>query len=175
MLGWGVHIAADKWMAEHADHVITVSEAARKYMQEVDGIRRQDIEVVYIGFDFDKLAPKTGQRERVRQEFGFGTDDLVLGYIATFVQGKGHLQLIDAFRKIAAEIPQARLLLLGFPAGMLDQIRSAAAGFPRESIVLEGFREDVPACLSAMDIFIQPSLSEAFSRVIVEAIGAGVP
>jgi glycosyltransferase involved in cell wall biosynthesis len=104
-----------------------------------------------------------------------GKDDLVLGYIATFVQGKGHLQLIDAFRKIVADIPQARLLLLGSPAGMLDEVRSAAAEFPTGNVVLAGWRDDVPACLSAMDVFIQASLSEAFSRVIVEAMGTGVP
>ena len=175
MLGWGIHIAADKWMAENADHVITVSEAARKYMREVDGIRRADIEVVYIGFDFENLARDPEKREQLRGEFGFGADDIVLGYVATYVQGKGHLQLLDAFHKIAADIPNARILLVGSPAGMLGDIRSAASEFPPGSVVLEGWRDDVAACLSSMDIFIQPSLSEAFSRVIIEAMGAGLP
>ena len=32
LLGSRLHIAADKWMAEKADHVMTVSRAARSYM-----------------------------------------------------------------------------------------------------------------------------------------------
>ena len=38
MLGSRLHIAADKWMAERADHVMTVSEAAKRYMVDVDKI-----------------------------------------------------------------------------------------------------------------------------------------
>ncbi len=49
MLGTRLHVAADKWMAEKADRVMTVSQAARAYMIGVDGIKRDDIEVVYLG------------------------------------------------------------------------------------------------------------------------------
>jgi glycosyltransferase involved in cell wall biosynthesis len=173
LLGWGIHIAADKWMAEKADHVITVSEGARRYMTDVDGIRRDDIDVVYIGFDFDKVAPSAVERERVRRELGFDEGDFVIGYVSTLVPGKGHLQLIEAFRSIRSEIPSARLMLVG--GGEYDAAARAAAEFPAGSIIFTGFRDDIPACLNVMDLFVQPSLSEAFSRVIVEAMGVGLP
>src|ERR1035437_2909485 len=80
MLGSRLHVRSDRWMAEHADHVVTVSEAHRRFMLEVDGIDRNDIEVVYLGFDFDKLSPNIDKREKVRSDLGFADDDFVIGY-----------------------------------------------------------------------------------------------
>lgn len=173
MLGSRFHIAADKWMAERADKVLTVSNAAKAYMRDVDGIDRDDIEVVYLGFDFERLATDPDERRRVRGEFGFGDDELVIGYTANFTIGKGHIQLVRAFERIAAELPNARLLLVG--RGMIDEVRRAAEAIGEGKVVFAGWRDDVAACLNAMDIFVQPSLSEAFSQVLVEAMGVGLP
>jgi len=173
MLGSWLHLTADKWMSEKADHVMTVSQAARDYMINVDGIRREDIDVVHLGFDFDKFAPSAEDRRCVRHEFGFGDDDIVIGYIANFAPVKGHLQLIQAFAGILDAAPNAKLFLVG--RGMLDELRSAAKKIPGDRIVFAGWRDDIAACLNAMDIFVQPSLSEAFSQVLVEAMGVGLP
>ncbi len=173
MLGSRIHIAADKWMAEKADHVMTVSEAARTFMLETDGIRRDDIEVVHIGFNFEKIAPNAEARTRVRSEFGFGDDDFVIGYVGNFVPRKGHLQLVLAFEEIAADLANAKLLLIG--QGSLSDVRAAAERVGDKKVILAGWRDDVPACLNAMDMFIQPSLSEAFSQVLIEAMGTRVP
>ena len=173
MLGSRLHIAGDKWMAEKADHVMTVSQAARDYMLKVDGIKRNDIEVVYLGFDFEKMSPNAEQRERIRREFGFADDDLVIGYVAHLAKGKGHIQLIQAFGGIMTKVQNAKLFFVG--RGMLDEVKEAAAQFSGGQIVFTGWRGDVPACLNATDIFVQPSLSEAFSQVLIEAMGVGLP
>ncbi len=173
MLGSRIHIAADKWMAERADRLITVSDTTRKYMQEVDGIRK-DISVVYLGFDFDRYSPDQANRTRVRDEFGFTDDDLVIGYVAGFAQGKGHKQLIQAFSSIAGELPDAKLFLVG--QGDTTESRNLAAELGVGGrVIFTGWRSDAAACLNAMDIFVQPSLSEAFSQVLIEAMGSGLP
>ena len=173
LLGSRLHIAADKWMAEKADHVMTVSRAARSYMVETDGIRRDDIEVAYLGFDFEQISPNAVDRKRLRREFGFGDGDLVIGYVGNFAKGKGHLQLAAAFARIAQDIPEAKLLFVG--RGMLPEVDAAAAKLPVGKIVFAGWRDDISACFNAMDIFVQPSLSEAFSQVLIEAMGVGLP
>jgi glycosyltransferase involved in cell wall biosynthesis len=173
MLGSRLHVAADKWMAMNADHVLTVSHAARDYMRDVDGITRK-IDVVHLGFDFERVAPDRESRERIRGEFGFEEDDIVIGYVAGMLPGKGHLQLIEAYSEILQSLPNARLFLIG--RGKLGEIGDAVGrlGLGRR-ITFAGWRNDVPACLNAMDIFIQPSLSEAFSQVIIEAMGTALP
>ena len=173
LLGSRLHIAADKWMAEKADHVMTVSRAARSYMVETDGIRRDDIEVVYLGFDFEQMSPNAVDRKRLRREFGFGDGDLVIGYVGNFAKGKGHLQLAAAFARVAQDIPEAKLLFVG--RGMLPEVEAVVAKLPPGKVVFAGWRDDISACFNAMDIFVQPSLSEAFSQVLIEAMGVGLP
>ena len=173
MLGSRLHIAADRWMAEKAGHVLTVSKAAKRYMIDVDKIRRDGIDVVYLGFDFDKYSPNANERERVRRELGFEKTDFVIGYVANFAPGKGHLQLIEAFADIAEEAPNAKLLFVG--RGWLSEVDEAARRWSSEKIIFAGWRDDVTACMNAMDVFVQPSLSEAFSQVLIEAMGCGLP
>lgn len=172
MLGSGFHVKADKWMAEKADQVLTVSNAARSYMLDVDGIRRDDIEVVHLGFDFERLSPNADERRRVRGEYGFADDDLLIGYVANFANGKGHIQLIRAFEKILEDIPNARLVFAG--RGEIAEVNDAAAKFPSGKIIFAGWQSDIARFLNALDVFVQPSLSEAFSQVIMEALGVGL-
>lgn len=174
MQGTRFHVAADRWMAQKADHLMTVSEAARRYMLDVDGIRRDDIELVYLGFDFEKLKPDTALRQKTRQEFGFDDDDIVIGYVANFAAGKGHVQLISAFDLVKRQIPNAKLILAG--RGKLKAVEDTVGrlGLGRR-IVFAGWQDDVSLVYNAMDIFVQPSLSEAFSQVLIEAMGCRLP
>jgi len=173
MLGSRFHVWADRRMAERADHVITVSEAARQYMLEVDGIRRNDIEVVHLGLDLDKWRPDEDLRQQARKEFGFGPEDFVVGYVGNQLPAKGHLELIGAFEHMAERLPSAKLLLVG--RGELSEVREAIDRIGSGRVVEAGWRNDTVACYNAMDLFVQPSLSEAFSQVILEAMAVGVP
>lgn len=173
MLGTSVHVKLDKWIAERADHLLAVSNAGRNYMREVDGISAK-IDVVYLGFDLDKFSPNAADRKKIREEFGIADTELVVGYVANFAPGKGHLQLIEAFAKIVQDVPEARLFLVG--KGRSDEIADAIDKFGlTDKVVFAGWRDDISACLNAMDIFVQPSLSEAFSQVLVEAMGVELP
>lgn len=173
LLGSSIHVKLDKWMATNADHVVTVSEAARNYMRDVDGVQRP-IDVVHLGFDFDRFSPNERERERIRSEFHFDDDNFVIGYVGNFAPGKGHVNLIEAYAEVLKSIPNARLLLVG--KGRLQEVEDVIGrvGLGRR-IALAGWRNDISACLNAMDIFVQPSHSEAFSQVLIEAMGVGLP
>lgn len=173
ILGSSFHVRLDKWMAERSDYLITVSEAARDYMQRVDRIQNP-VEVVYLGFDFENYAANERARKAVREEFGFSDDDFVIGYVANITPGKGHEQLISAYADVLSTNPKARLFFIG--KGKSQEVDDAVGrlGLGRR-IIFAGWRDDTNACLNAMDLFVQPSLSEAFSQVLIEAMGVGLP
>ncbi len=172
MLGSRFHVGADRWMAMRADRVLTVSNAAREYMRNVDGIDRE-IDVVHLGFDLEWLAPNAASRQEIRSELGIAEDDFLIGYVANFAPGKGHIELLRAFRSVVAAVPKARLLLAG--RGELDDVKAAGLEMPAGSVIFAGWRSDIPKCLNALDVFVQPSLSEAFSQVIIEAMATSLP
>ena len=170
-IGKSHHIVLDRWMARAADKVVAVSQAVKDFMVERDFIAADKIEVVYLGFDFEKLAVRGKEIERVRKEFDL-ENKFVVGCIASFQKVKGHKFLLQAFSAVKNVIPEARLLLLG--GGDRTEIVLLVKNFElTDRVVFAGYRDDVPACIKAMDLVVHPSLSEAFSQVIIETMGIG--
>lgn len=46
---------------------------------------------------------------------------------------------------------------------------------PEDRVIFTGFRPDVPQVLAALDLYVQPSLSEGFPVAVLEAMAMGVP
>lgn len=57
-------------------------------------------------------------------------------------------------------------------ARYFEQVRRPARGLPIEFL---GWREDIAAVLSELDLLVVPSKQEGMGRVVVEAYSAGVP
>ncbi len=116
----------------------------------------------------------------VRAEFGIRDDELVVGIVGRLQEAKGHLQFLEVARRILPAFPQARFVVVGEASRgedeeanlILDRIDQADLG---ERMILTGYRDDVPAVLGAMDLFLFPTHSEAFGLVIVEAMAMGLP
>jgi glycosyltransferase involved in cell wall biosynthesis len=160
-------------MARNADKVIVVSQASKDFTVERDFIDDNKIEVIHLGFNFSKLSPTEAEREKIRQEFGL-KNKFVIGCIASFHPLKGHEYLLKALPQIIGEIPNVKLLFLG--TGDKTKIESLINELNlNDYVVFGGYRNDVPACIKAMDLVVHPSLSEAFSQVIVEVMGVGTP
>ena len=172
-IGKKYHIALDRWMARKSDKTVAVSRAVGDFMVERDFIAPESIEVVHLGFDFEKLDASAADVQRVREEFAL-ENKFVIGCIASFQKIKGHEFLIKAFARIREKIPHARLLLLG--GGNTAEIKKQIDDLNLTgSVIFAGYRDDVAACLKAMDVVVHPSLSEAFCQVLIETMGAGTP
>lgn len=173
LLGSRFHIEVDKWMANRADVVVAPSQGTADFIKDVDHIKTET-KVIYYGFDFSGLTHSPEEGQAIRAEFGISSTDFVVGYVGNFISGKGHIQLLRAFLEISRAIPNAKLMLVG--RGELEEVNSFIKSHGlEEKVILTGFRKDVAKCLSAMDVFVQPSLSEAFSQVLIEAMAVGLP
>ncbi len=171
MLGSRFHIAADRWMAEKADLIVAASGGTANYARDIDRVKNT-IQTIYYGFDFAKLNYSSESRSEIREAFNIGSNEILVGYIGNFISGKGHIELLRAFRK--SGLPNGKLALIG--RGELSEVTQyIEQNGLGEKVILPGFRTDVAECLSAMDVFVQPSLSEAFSQVLIEAMGVGLP
>ena len=85
---------------------------------------------------------------------------------------KGQDYLVRAMPLILAEFPIARLLLIGGPflesdREILNDLQALIARLGLQgSVIITGIRRDVPACLRALDVSVQASLSENLGGTI---------
>ena len=98
-----------------------------------------------------------------------------LGNFARLHEEKGQRFLVRAMEDLHADYPQLALLIVGEGperAVLEQQIRHAGLG---DVIRLLGWRRDAMTLMAAVDAVVQPTLQEAFSQVMAEALWMGKP
>jgi glycosyltransferase involved in cell wall biosynthesis len=99
----------------------------------------------------------------------------VIGAVARLVPVKGLQYLIDAAPEILRRCPDARFLLVG-DGEMRPALEAQADALSlSDRILFTGFREDIPALIAGMDVFVLPSINEGMGRVLVMAMALGKP
>src|SRR5262249_34678603 len=104
---------------------------------------------------------------------------VVLLSVGAVEHRKGYDLLIRAYERIAAEIPNTELLIIGpgnDPSN--DYFRElhayiAERGLPRGCFI--GKRSDVPDYIKVADCFVFCARQEGFGTVMIEAMACGVP
>ena len=99
-----------------------------------------------------------------------------IGVIGRISPEKGQAEFVRAAAILNGEFPAARFHICGAPmfgdARYFDDVQRLARGLPIEVL---GWREDIAAVLSDLDLVVVPSQLEGMGRVVVEAYAAGVP
>ncbi len=157
-----------------ADRVVTVGEAVRQYMIREKGIHPQKVLAIPSGVDVNKFNPER-VKDDLREELGISPDVLVFGTAAILRQNKGHRVLLEATPKILRSFPTARLLLAGDGPQKENLLRILAEKQLQGTVIMPGFLEDMPRVLNSMDVFVFPSLEEAFPNAVIEAMAMEKP
>jgi len=155
-----------------ADAVVVVSRAAADRLAAA-GVPRARLHLVPNGIDAARVAREAAAgRARLRKEWGYTTDDVVVATMGRLSPEKNQALLVEAF----ADLPRsARLLVVGDgPARRAVEeavLRTGTTGRVR----LAGWRADPAACLGAADVLVLPSLTEGLPLALLEAMAAGLP
>lgn len=122
------------------------------------------------GMNHDRFKPE--RRDLAwRRGLGIGDGDIALGFLGRLVKEKG----LDIFAAVSREL-QAR----GVPHKVLVVGQGPAhdwfAGQVPDAI-FAGFQsgDDLGRAVASMDVFFNPSVTETFGNVTLEAMAAGVP
>lgn len=157
------------------DRVIAVSDAVRDFLIE-KGLPPQQVERIYNGVA-SVQSTDAAQRDAARRELGLGPDCIAVAMVGRMVAHKGHDLLIEALSMLPCARGRVQAFLVGdrvgaWPAALEEFAASQGVG---EHVHQMGYRDDVVPLLRAMDIFVQPSRSEALSLSMLEAMAVGVP
>lgn len=159
-------------LRREASSVIAVSNALADAWQGF-GLPRESLTVVHNGIaveDFDR----SGERDAVRREWGIGPMVPLIETVSVLREGKGIDVLLRAFARVREAIPQVRLLVVGDGPERGAGERLAAELRIAESVIWAGHRRDVARLLAGADLFVLPTISDAFPTVLLEALASGV-
>lgn len=165
-----VRVLSEEFLTSKAKVNICGCKANRDEARQL--FRNFDAVVINNSIDPQKFNPY-GQYKDVRAELGIAADELIITSVARFTHQKQPLKLIRAFAEVCRAVPNVRLLMVGDgeqKAEAIELIRKLGIG---HRILLQPFRQDVPDVLAAADLFILPSLWEAFPIALLEAMSMG--
>ena len=157
-----------------ADCFFACSIPAGKWLFGKKVVNSNRFKVLKNAIDTKKYTFDYEKRIRIRNEFGITEDAFVVGHVGRFVDVKNHTFLIDIFKEITNKNNNAILLLVG-EGELKASIKNKAISLGLSNkVVFTGLRDDIPNILSAMDVFVFPSLFEGLGIVAVEAQAAGL-
>jgi glycosyltransferase involved in cell wall biosynthesis len=161
--------------------ILAVAQAsAGRLVGSHPGLRRRAT-VIPNAVDLEKFSAPNGARERLRRELEIDAPAPVIGMIGRLTPAKGQLEMLRLFPTVLAQIPDARLLIVGAPAfnneheylALLNQ--TIAQMNLSDRVRMLGSRDDIPDILKALDLLVINSASEACSLVILEAMASQTP
>ena len=150
------------------DGVVTNCEAVRQELLQRYGLHPELIHVCYNGIDLAKYAPS----DRIRPA-PLADASLVVGSVSVLREEKGLQTLLEAFAEVAASDSRLRLAIVG-DGPMRDQLQGHADSLGlAPKCWFEGATSHVTTWLRGIDVFVLPSLSEALSNSLMEAMACG--
>jgi len=171
--GW--ELALDRVTARLADRVIAVSGAVRDFAVEREKISAAKITVLHNGVETALYRRDDSVRKAFRRRLGLAPDELAIGTLGSLSPEKGQRFLLAAAPEVLGECHRARFIFSGEGperARLLAQAGQAGLG---DRALFPGFEEDVAGILSALDVFVLPSLQEGGPVALMEAMAAGLP
>lgn len=160
-----------------ADAVIALSKKS-KFQLESWQDEDYTYELTLLPSGVDAIAPPTKQQlKEFRAKWGLREGDEVFGFVGRLGEEKNLPLLIDAFNRVGAERPKAKLVFVGdFDYRETLEAMAADSKFP-ERIVFTGSipREQLGVAYAAFDVFVFPSLKDTQGWVLHEAAHAGLP
>lgn len=131
--------------------------------------------VVPSGIDLARFRDAGGKAGRRPQVVDCPSEAIVVGSVGWLTPVKGHRVLLEAVAKLRRRWRRVHVVIVGSGPLRDDLARLAQAHGMADAVHFLGARSDVPDCLAAMDIYVQPSLNEGMGRALIEAMAAGRP
>ena len=187
------------------DRVLGVSEQIARQIRERFPEEADKVGVLHHGIDTSAFpsvdetrALRGAEVEALRRRLGLGSGPVVL-FLGRISPEKGLHVLVEALPRLLERVPDAQVVLCGAFAGLRSPLpsrdRRELAGHPPEwrayhpqqlqrlaapygrHVVFAGriSPAELPLVYALADVYVQPSLFEAFGLPVAEAMASGLP
>ncbi len=117
------------------------------------------------------------EKDSLKLKLEIKPEDFVFIFVGRLVKDKGINEVVLAFKKLATENPNVKLLLVGMKEDDLDPLHLSTQKEidDNKNILFVGYKEDVRPYFGISNALVFPSYREGFPNVVLEAGAMGLP
>ena len=160
----------DKLTSPLVDKYICVSRSVADHTTDVVRIPKRKVEMIWNGINMDKFSGQV-DAGKVRSALGLAPGPIV-GVICKLRKQKGLTYLLEAARIVKERFPSATFLIAGDgpeeAALRAEAVKLGVSDYCR----FLGYRSDTVELLTAIDVYVLPSLFEGLAIGLLEAMYA---
>lgn len=170
-----------KAMQPFVHRYIAVSRDLLQWLKSTVAIPEKKLRQIYNGVDAEKFSPRQGNVlvGDLAPPGLLPENAVVVGTVGRLAEVKNQQLLIEAVGYLYTKRPilrgTLRLVLVGdgpLKPQLVERVKQLGLS---DVVWFSGDRNDVPALMQLMDIFILPSLAEGISNTLLEAMASGLP
>ena len=151
-----------------ADAIVVNCEFVRRHLENEERVPPDRIQLCYNGIDLDVFRPAAAVRPAELPRGAF-----VIGVVSALRPEKGLSTLLEAFARVRPLRTAMKLAIIGDGA-MRQPLETEARSLGiLDDCIFAPATTEVARWLHAIDIFVLPSLSEALSNALMEAMACG--
>jgi len=169
-----IFIAAERFLSNLSDRLITVSTLNRKKALDLGFAPSDKLINIYSGINFERFERPINVNEKKR-ELGISNGDKVVGMVGRLSKQKAPLDFIQAMNRVLERRRDVQLLLVGDGELKEDTLALSRQLNMDSRLKILGFREDVPELLRLLDVFVLTSWWEGLGRSLTEAMYTARP
>lgn len=160
----------DAYISRKADSIIAPSRMVRDILVDLEGVPEKKVIVIPYGQTTERFDQVSDDAvAAIRTEFRMN-GSLAIVNVSRLYHRKGHSFLFKAFSQLTKDGLNAKLYLVGD-----GEYRSVLETMCRDldiedKVIFAGWRDDALTLVKAADIVVHPSLEDALSSAVIEAL-----
>jgi len=131
-------------------------------------------EVLHCGINLSPFSSLPA-KDLLRKQYKIPNDGILLGHVGNLVLPKNHTFILQVAYEFFQVNPNSYLVLIG-DGELSNTIKQQAKTLAIDKqIFFLGTRQEIPALLKMMDVFLFPSIFEGLGIAVIEAQASGLP
>jgi glycosyltransferase involved in cell wall biosynthesis len=170
-----VFLTIERALGLLTDRVIAVGEGQRREIASYGVVPKRKLVAIPLGLELSNFLAAESQRGRLRQELDIPRDVPLIGIVARLVPVKAHEVFFDAARLVRQHMPDACFVIVGDGERRRELEALVARMGLDGSVLFVGWRSDMPAVYTDLDVVALTSLNEGSPVSLIEALAAARP
>jgi len=174
---WKVRLyeSCDRMLLARLDWVACVSRPLAEFLQNSRRGRRPPMVIPNAAPYLSQPASLPADRRSLKRDLLLPENAFVVGAVGRLSAEKGHRYLLESVPTLLRQIPHLKVIVLGEGRERANLERHAKDLGIEDAVIFKGFQSDVRPWIQAVDVVVNPSLTEGMPNVILEAMALGTP